>query len=693
MLPSRTLLHAFALVACGVSTVAAQDTSRQWWFGIGAGYGITEHSVDGLTCKDGCPQYDGGTGRAPFLGVSADRVLAGGFGVSFDASYFLSSLSMTSRVSDLSVKDESGAMVPLVRDYTLAVQVPELAAGLSGFYHIGRVRLEAGFGAGLILHPTWRSTAHIVLPGNVTYQNGLLDTTFFPTEGLSNARTTQFYLSASGSYSLYRSASVAIGPEARLIYPLTTLRVGKNWKETIIALGAWVRFGLAPPASPASPPPPPKEVVDTVTIAVHTFQGSRIVIGRSVFGTGVSVRTDTLLVGTLPPVAHLTVRAVDSAGVRRPIASIHVEVQFVTEAFPLLPLVFFESGSPGIAAHFAPTSEPSRFQTDSLPPNPLVLSHNILNIVGERMRAHPGASIILRGYADPSTETGGCELARERAESVRRAIVAAWDVDSSRVVVLEGERDCSPPTPTLSRSEEGYAENRRVSIESSDPALLAPMMRKRFLEPVLTTPPAIECDPAGSTTAGIRSWRLAASQEGRVIFADSGTGPHGPIVHPLGPDVARALDPALPIVSSFSVTNESGLTSTASDTVPVAMDTLPIEIQRLSLTLFGTSLDRISPEDTRTIRSFLSGFDASDSISITGYTDLLGEAGFNERLSARRAANVDSLIRQTVPTATRMRREGLASRALPPGMHSYDTPEERFLARTVQIEVRARHVP
>jgi len=648
----------------------AQDTARPimhpFWVGIDGGYGIASHGVSGLSCENGCPDYTGGIGGGPFFGALFDWVPAAHWGVSVHANYFFSALNMQAATSDVNVLNQNGSVVPLVRNYTITVDVPELMIGLYGSHSIGKLKLYAGPAAGFITSPTWSSSAHIVSPGNITYGNESKDTTFFPQQSLTSAQRNQLYISGGGSYDIPLAKNIVAAPEVHAFFPMTSLQTTNTWKETIVELGASVKFGFgeeekiiiaeppipAPPASPLPSPtplPPPPQLV-----------------------------------------AKISTNALYPDGTRQKLTNIRVSVQFVSEAFPILPFVFFDKNSSSIRERYNELAQPSGFSTQSLSPDPISIHRNILNITGERMRIHPDATITLRGYADPTTEKGDCILAESRAKEVRSYLTTVWGVAPGRILIQVGSKNCFPDFLTLTKSEDGYAENRRVEIQSNDPTILESIARIHFIEPVAITPPVIEYDPSGSSMNGIQNWHIESKQNDRLVFADSGAGNANLFSQPIGDSSAKILQGGVPIISSFTITDSSGHTASTNNAIPVVKDTLNTEVERLYLTLFGTSSDKISHKDSAAIHQFMDGFDPADSITILGYTDKLGDSLSNLDLSKRRAENVKSLVLSIAPSANRIYSEGIAFARYPPEIPSFNTPEERFLSRTVQIEVRKK---
>jgi outer membrane protein OmpA-like peptidoglycan-associated protein len=697
---ARCIILTVFLLGSICTQVRAQSASPLLWLGVNGGYGLTIHSVNGLSCENGCPDYTGGTGGGAFFGAVGDWLFAEHFGIFLHADYMFSPLNMEATTSDLQVRDQNGNIVPLVRNYTLAVNVPEALASISVFYKINRLQFHLGPAAGLLMNPTWSSSAHIVSPTNANYGNGTYDTTFFPKQRLPYVNTFQAYIMPGVSYDIPlfgAEKNIMLTPEIDAYLPLTSVSSAYIWNETIIQFGAALKFGVsneekaAPP--PPSAPPPPIVVADTINRKTNQFYGDRIVPGNPVERDGKIYRTDTMLIGRTPPTAKLSSNALYENNIRKKVTEIRVSVQFVTEAFPLLPFVFFDQNSSSLRQRYADPSSVIGFSTQALYPNPVVFQRNLLNIIGERMQSHPKTIITLIGYSDPTTENADCDLARSRANAVRAYLTSAWGIDLKRMAISTGEKNCAPDFMTVTKSEDGYAENRRVEIESDDPAILETIARVHYIEPVAITPPAIEFDPSGSTTTDIRNWRIEAKQGDRLVYGDSGAGVPHLLDHSISDSTAKNLQGGTPMVATLTITDFGGRSSVASDTIKVVKDTLETEVERLYLTLFLTSSDKITRKDSASIHHFMDGFDPADSVTILGYTDALGDTTLNKDLSERRAGSIHSLVHAITPAAKRIYSEGIAYRKYPPGIDSYNSPEERFLSRTVQIEVRKKHAP
>jgi outer membrane protein OmpA-like peptidoglycan-associated protein len=101
-----------------------------------------------------------------------------------------------------------------------------------------------------------------------------------------------------------------------------------------------------------------------------------------------------------------------------------------------------------------------------------------------------------------------------------------------------------------------------------------------------------------------------------------------------------------------------------------------MEIDRFSLILFDVRSSDISPAGTSIIPVIRDRIQPNSTVTITGYTDRLGDAAYNQQLAENRAATVA----RTLGTGTA---QGVGQADL------YDSslPEGRLYTRTVNIVI------
>ncbi len=409
---------------------------------------------------------------------------------------------------------------------------------------------------------------------------------------------------------------------------------------------------------------------------------------RSQFGKGIVItniyrQTDTVLFSER---ASCSIEIFDKQ-LKKAVNTISIHQQFTTQIFPILSKLFFDFNSSAIPARYDHASEAATFSTSTVAPHPLVLNHQILNIVGYRMLQFPESNLIIKGYADKTTENSDCDLARARGESAKAYIIKNWHVDSSRINCTTSGTNCSPKDATVSPIEEGYSENRRIEFESDDSRLLAEIVKSRYLESTFD-PPSLSADVMMSAARDFSSWnfdvvsrnshqRIAQGYEfsGNISFNSDDI------------DFSR-LSRSDSIVCRFSAALAGGETVQARTRLAIWRDTSAIEKQIISLTLFLVNNAEVSVQDKKIIRDFARNLVDGDSIVIIGYTDKLGQFEDNLRLSVLRARNVAEYLRSVLSNEAHISSvDGAGSIKLPPQIKSYSTPEERFLSRTVRIEV------
>ncbi len=677
------------------------------WLGFGGGYGMAFHSTDGtLQCLNdpACPVYKSGTGGGVMFGVSLDWRISSGIGLLVRSNFFPSTAKMTSEDSRAFTKNENGEVVPLVRSHILNANLNSLNTDLFLNFHSGNFHFFGGGTFGLLMSPEWSSSSEILSPSNVTFGNNRRDTLFFPEQSIANAASSQLGISAGIGYDIPLSKRAILVPELSATLPLGSLISTSEWKQTIVALGVSLRFGV----SVIKPEEFRKiQLIDTVTVKHPTIVGNRFSLGKSIAKTEIqetedlkitietTTRTDTSIIGAepppkpKPPVAKLAMVGVYASGEKKPLETITVRGKFVTEGFPMLPFVFFEGNSAEITDRYHQITSPEGFSLDKLTPSPLIQHKDILNIIGSRMVQYSGTKITLHGTSDPTTENSDCALAESRANRIKQYLTTIWGIEEKRIKVTQSSRKCAPESPTTSQADEGYEENRRVEIDSDDDELLAPMLRTRYIEITEVTPQTIETDVSGSTKQNITSWKLTGEYNRKKFFGESGTGAAHNQTHNFTDEESRAMQNgeqgALEV--SYSLTDSEGLSDEQTIDIPVTRDTIRQAVERLSLMHFEVLKDKLNRSAKAAIKKFVKDLDDEATISVVGYSDNLGEQDLNNRLATGRANAVAEYIKNIKPSATIIRNEGVGSTRFPPGISSHSLPESRFLSRTVQIEI------
>lgn len=696
------------LFACS-SAVAQQQTVR---YGVYGGYGFNVHSASfselpGVpSC---CPRFESGNGSGMSFGALLNIPLTSRLLFDLRAG-------MNQQSGVLSAQEATGVIVGGVAksgafehtiDADLSVVVVEPSVALRV---VGGLSVRAGMSAGILLKKQYSQKEQIVQPErSATFvdENGVDTRSRTRNESsgeLPGASQFQAAIVAGVGYDVPLTAnrSLLAAPEITYTLPLTSVLADESWRVQTVRFGVALKYGSAEEVPlPEIPRVPPR--VDTLRVPVVSLDSVRFALGtpfeyvetvsqkgRKPVQRSVVSRIDTMFVLADPsgPLATLQVVAVYADGRREESAGISVATRFVSEALPLLSCVFFDEGTASIPERYLRRSAGEKPIAHEERRDPVLLHRDILNVVGERMRKLPDSKLTLVGTADPATEPSRCDLAKNRAAAVRDYLVDVWMIDPTRIAIAEGV-PCVPQAVTESPQEEGYMENRRVEFQSSDARVLEAVWCKRTTETVGITPPIIEYDPLGSARTGVLSWAIEVYQGEQRIFADSGSGTPQLVRQMLSTREAEHLA-TMGLDVRYRLVDTLGRQSQIVRSVPVVRDTADVEVQRMSLILFDIAQDRVREDARVEIMSFLTGLKANDEVTITGYTDILGSDEYNRDLSERRARTVCEFIRQVVPRAHLVECYGVANKKFPAHISSYASPEERFLSRTVQLEIHRK---
>ena len=262
----------------------------------------------------------------------------------------------------------------------------------------------------------------------ITYKNGDSSGTLQNYSGLVAA------LKVGVGYDIPVNASNTIWmtPEVFFSYPLASYATNFNFDvdPATVSLGVTMKFALAQP-----PPPPPPPVPISATITAH---------------------------GVMPdgsPVNDL------------------VSPQQATNnrsSIPLLPYVFFDEGSAVIPSRYNQNGATGfSVQTALEGKDALQANHEVMDVIGARMKNNPSMTITLTGTnSNTRDEKNNIELSKARATAVASYIENTWGIDPGRITI---DQRNLPEIPTNPVTKAGMAENRRVEITSNDQGLTAPV--------------------------------------------------------------------------------------------------------------------------------------------------------------------------------------------------------------------------
>jgi outer membrane protein OmpA-like peptidoglycan-associated protein len=370
-------------------------------------------------------------------------------------------------------------------------------------------------------------------------------------------------------------------------------------------------------------------------------------------------------------------------------APLEIRETVVTQTYPLLPYVFFDSASAALRPAYRQVTEIAAFNEQNLPRETLPIYYRLIDVIGSRMKTIKGATLDINGTSDgvegPSSEARN-SLARDRAESVASYLRMRWGIEPTRLRVRISER---PAIASNVEYAEGAEENRRVEITSNDSRLLDPIVHTRFKEYV---PVQGHHDFSTDVTNPERAdgWELDV-RRGKTQLARR-TGPLLPpskVSFDLTQEMTDKLGPILgrvdTLMASLRVQQPRYGDAEASTRFPIIKTVSNYEVSRLSLIVFDYDRADISAQNQEMMRRVVTSATAKGSMAtIIGSTDRLGELDHNMELSISRAKSVENFVRSIAPELQIKEVRGVGPN---PSLFDNSLPEGRFYCRTVTLQI------
>lgn len=663
----RSIFSSVLLVALAALPAAAQDRSQPadsgvvrhhaFRLGIYAGWARNFHETDATLFTGGgeCGAFNNGSGYGPAVGIVGEMPIVGTW---LDA---VVSMLYAGRGGNFGEVYTSGLPIldPNTGQYTLLQRRHNYEATLN--YVIGSLGLQVNpfeeiplylRASGTVGHipgtPTHRQTEEILAPSGVVYPETNATIREVSSGPITGAGTT-FGLAGAVGYRLPLGQRLSASPEISYYYPLNDVTPYYRWRISSLQAGVLLSWTFGGDVEPQTPEPP-------VEIADHHP----------------STDASSIVLTQIPP------------------QDISIVETIVTETFPLLPYIFFDSASATIPNRYVMlgTTDRATFDERALPHRSLGTYYNVLNIVGNRMLRDSSIHIRLNGTTDRKEETvpGAVDnLARSRAQEVKDYLVKQWGIDPSRVAVTTTSQ---PAYPSSMEYVEGAQENRRVEITSDADDILAPILHERFSE--YAVEPKQFRFSTGDGVKGVTSWGLKVSTGGSLVWEQSGLGDlPATLSWPLTREMMAAIGDASHKKDSLYcelTVMKDGKATTAHLAIPSSKTRYPFEVSRLSLIVFDFDKSEITSQNRRMVSSFIArSISPAATATIVGSTDRLGELKHNQELSEARALAVRDLIAGERPNAAITSTKGIGPGNL---LYDNDLPEGRYYCRTVTVEVK-----
>lgn len=399
------------------------------------------------------------------------------------------------------------------------------------------------------------------------------------------------------------------------------------------------------------------------------------------------------LVMNAPPVKVNHFRTTGSLAVTP--ASLTIEEIKTIDASPMLGHIYFTKGNSDLPTQYkrlAGLEETAAFDEQRFR-GTLEKYYQVLNIIGKRLVDHPEATIMLTGCNDNiGVEKGNLKLSTARAEAVRDYLQTVWGIAPERFRI---EARNLPKMPSTSRLEEGQADNRRVEINSDNPAILD-LIRSTYLSMRIDTA-TLTLHPVITAARGVARWTVAVSNGRQKLGELTGEEvPPAEIKVPLSISNLNELAVGGDITIGMEVQDSKGqeLAMTASPVKVNLLQTSQLLAQKkdfwvqekYALILFDFDSDTIDTRNQEIVSTIVSRIKAlpQATVDIVGHADNIGKEVYNIKLSERRALAVYNLLTAAYgeDPGGRVRHRGVG-----PSNPLYDnmTSEARAFNRAVTI--------
>lgn len=605
-----------------------------------------------------CGAFSNGVSPGLYVGLTGDYAIFG------DALEFGAGITFQQRPAQLTVSTQAGfevldpvsqKYVPLVRENLF-----ESTLGYVAFEVHLRSRplqdvpifIRASFDAGNpLVDKSYSQTEQIVSPEGVLFPDGRQVRT--TGQGTFPGLGTSMGVGGGIGFVYDLTQEVEIAPEVSYRYGLNSLTTSTTWNQSWIGAGIAIRYRMReseePPPPPAPPPPPP------------------------------------------PPIAEVVSEPEPAPAVIASLSTMPLEIRetVVTQTFPLLPYLFFDSASAVLPAKYGFTDQTSTFDEKGLPKETLPIYYRILDIVGARMRSNSKGKLVITGTTDVAEGASGDErssIAVARAQTVADYLLRRWNVAADRLVVRTAGK---PLNPSRESYAEGAAENRRVELSSTDESLLGPILHTRFNEYV-----PVQSRHDFSTT--IRNperaerWKLSVVHDGKPIGSRQGKLlPPETLTFDLSQEMTNQLGPVTgtidTLVATLVVEQVDREPAMATKEFSLRKTVSNYEVSRLSLIVFDYDRSDISEQNREMMERVVKSATGQGSTArIVGTTDKLGERDHNMQLSQDRAKSVESFVRSIAPSLDIQEVRGIGPDQLP---YDNSIPEGRFYCRTVSLQI------
>jgi outer membrane protein OmpA-like peptidoglycan-associated protein len=367
------------------------------------------------------------------------------------------------------------------------------------------------------------------------------------------------------------------------------------------------------------------------------------------------------------------------------------------ETFPLRNYVFFNEGSTEIpvryvklskeqAADFKEASfqEPEPKDAEGRSDRQMTVYHNILNIVGDRMRKNPSITITLIG----ASAGKGVDIGKAEAESVKAYLVTVFGISEARIVTEGRDQPIIPSEQPGGKTDLVLLRDgdRRVDIVSSSPELLAPLQIRAVQVNPLDS--RIVFKAKNSEKESIESWSIDVTDDkGKVQHF----GPYTKEQESISANTILGDRTSGKYKIVMLGKTKDGKQIRKESTMNLERNVEPKE----EVVRFSVLFDFDKSKTVSTYEKFLVDVVApsikdNSTVIIHGHSDIIGNDDYNNNLSNDRALETQRILKQALAKSGK---KGVKYEVYGLGADedfapfANKLPEERFYNRTVIIDV------
>lgn len=574
-----------------------------------------------LSC---CYEFNKGSGTGFELGGLYYMPVSGSVAFQFKLGYsmYLNNFSKTEIIGN--AYDYNYNTIDAISEFNLDLTLGIIKVNPSFLIRLfsAPLYINAGIEAGYVITSSYDNTEKLISPSFAQYINGSKTRN---TSGSIEDISFPFLAAKAGfGYDVKLTKALIFSPEAGINFNFANIVKNSNWKtHSIPYINANIRF------KPLNPPPPlPQDPPEPVRPQPP--------------------------VPPEPPVidAEITAYYVSDGAKENELQIIQIQEYLTRRIHPMLNYVFFNENSAEIPTRYniIDKTEIHDFTSDKFfNRNTLDVYHDILNILGYRMRKNQKAVLTLTGCnSDEKQENSNLALSKKRAEVIKSYLVNVWDIEPKRI---RTEARNLPKQESNSAEKDGIEENRRVEISSDFEEIFQPLA---IIDTIVETiPPVLKFRIVPKTKAVIKEWTVSAYQRDKKLKSFSGSGALPDI---LEWDMAndKAYIPLFnqPIFYKIEITDierrrwesvprkleiESLTAKNKFLAIEKGVEVKDKEIDEFSLMSFAFNSPELNKEHKQILELAREKITDSSYVLIKGYTDRVGEEQHNMQLSLNRA--------------------------------------------------------